>query len=95
MILLSQDLLNEKGVPEILLTLLEASNNGEELNQSELLERLQSISLWVFNRLYPQLRGAGLIQEKRGAYNRKILRLTKKGEEVAKALKRAREALEE
>ena len=90
---MSDDLLNERGVTEILLTLLEKQQEGSEVSQSELVNELESISMWIFNRLLPQLRAAGLVNQKRGKYRRKIISLTDKGIEVATGLKQVKEAM--
>ena len=85
----SADILKESGVAEILITLLE----NPESNQTELEEK-SGLSNWKILKLVPRLIDKGLIIERRGAYNQKILKLTTKGEDVAKALKRAREVFE-
>ncbi|MFQ5980317.1 MAG: hypothetical protein ACE5OZ_19450 [Candidatus Heimdallarchaeota archaeon] len=90
---MSDDLLNEKGVAEILITLLEKKQDDSEISQSELVDQLESISMWIFNRLLPQLKAAGLVRQKRGKYRRKLILLTDKGTEVAVALKQVKETM--
>ena len=82
-------LLNEYGVAEILITLLD--NPG--IYQGELEEKV-TISRYKIINLIQRLVDNNLVVEERGKFARKYLRLTEKGEEVAKALKKAREALE-
>ena len=86
------DILKESGVQEVLLLLLEHN----EFSTGELMEALrkEGVSKWRFSIIKPQILNAGLIQERKEGINRKILSLTKKGKEVALALKKAREALE-
>ncbi len=85
---MSEDILSEKGVAEILITLLE--NPG--INQTQLEEK-SGLSNWKVLKLVPRLKDNGLISERRGEYNRKLLTLTERGEEVARALKKAKDAL--
>ena len=83
------DILNEQGVTEILLALLE----NEEISIGELLGKI-SVSRWRFSILKPQLIASGLVTETRGEMNRKNLRLTEKGKLVAQKLLEIKKILE-
>ena len=85
---MSADLLGEQNVADILLGLLEYG----ELSIGELIRKV-GVSRWRFSILKPQLINQNLIEENRTDM-KKMIKLTKKGKEVALALKKAREALE-